>query len=503
MKISNIALSIFISIFMFSGLCWAQNSDNNSDLAVRIGESIVDAQSKSVSFTDLALQMIYNSSQTKFLGNFVDPEDYIVGPGDKFTISFVSDEQTNISCEINSDGGIFIKSVGTIHIGPVTLKNAIEKIALSVKELFAGSPLSIHLTEFRFVKVNISGQVINPGTYYAPATWRVSEIIELAGGFTPEASIRNITLQGNTGQWTADLLKCIAIGDNSANPFLCKGEFVQVPSRRTINRFVSLSGNVNRPGIFELINGDKLSELIAFAGGFIGNFEDLEIIISAADGQEKNRIEIINLATSSYIPVAGDNINIAWKQGRQNLGSVVIFGEVAKPGHYELKSENLNLADLLNLCGGVTPNGISELTQVYRLSWLDGAQNLNTAFDGDNSSLSQGDFKNTTRLSLNPRDNIDQTKIFLMDMDSVYVPEMTGMISVLGAVASPGLISHVAGKDVDYYIDLAGGFGSNADTERVVVINSITGGQMDSSDINELYDGEIIFVPERESQDKR
>ncbi|MEE9442248.1 MAG: SLBB domain-containing protein [candidate division Zixibacteria bacterium] len=504
MKISTIAIFILISFFLFGGLCLAQNPDNNSDLATRIGESIVNAQSKSVSFTEMALQMIYNSSQNKFLGNYVDPEDYIVGPGDRFTIFFISDQLANISCEIKSDGHLFIKSVGQIYIGPITMNEAVEKIKSSAGELFAGSPFTIQLTEFRFVKVNVSGQVKNPGTYYAPATWRISEIIELAGGITPDASIRNIVFRGNKGDWRTDLLRYNAIGDNSTNPLLCKGDFVFVPSRHTINRFVSLSGNVNQPGIIEIIEGDKLSDLIAYAGGLIGNSEDLEIVITSTDGEEKNRVDLASSNASSYIPAAGDNLNITWKQGHQRQGFVVIFGEVARPGRYGLSGDIFNLAELFNLCGGVTPKGIRELTQIYRLSWLDREQSINIAsVDNYNPNSPQNDLKNITRLSLNPRDIMDPIRIILMDRDSVYVPEITGMISVLGAVASPGLIPHINGKDVDYYIVQAGGFGSNANRDKIIIINPSTGGRISIEDTNELFDGEIIYIPEKESQDKR
>ena len=192
MKISNIAIFILFSFFIYNGLCWAQNPDDNTDLAARIGESIVNAQSKSISFTEMALQMIYNGGQNKFLGSYVDPEDYIVGPGDKFTISFVSDQPTDISCEINSDGWVFIKSVGKIQIGPVTLKEAIEKIRISTGELFAGSPFSTQLTEFRFVRVNVSGQVNNPGEFVINPRVDVMQALSMAGGTTAFAALKTL-----------------------------------------------------------------------------------------------------------------------------------------------------------------------------------------------------------------------------------------------------------------------------------------------------------------------
>ncbi|MFH1699544.1 MAG: SLBB domain-containing protein [Candidatus Zixiibacteriota bacterium] len=504
MRLSNIGIFIIIASMLLNGIGMAQNSESNGDLATRIGESIVEAQKQSVSFAELALQMIYNSSQNKFLGNYVDPGDYIVGPGDVFTIYFVSDQEANISCEIKSDGRVFIKSVGQIYIGPVTMKEAIEKITSSAGELFSGSPFTIQLTEFRFVKVNVTGRIKNPGTYYAPATWRVSELIELAGGVTPTASIRNIILRGNTGDWRADLLRYNTIGDNAANPLLCKGDFVFIPSRDSHRRFVSLSGNLNRPAVIEMIEGDHINDLISYAGGVAGNPANMELVISSENGQEKARMNLANLNAASYIAVAGDNLNVMWKQGYEKQGSVVIFGEVIKPGHYGFNGESFNLAELFNLCGGVTAEGISELTQIYRLSWVDREQNLNFApTDNYNLNLSLNDLMRASRLSLNPRDKMDPARIILMNRDSIYVPEITGMISVLGSVALPGLIPHKTGMNVNYYIELAGGVGSSGDPAKIVIINPSTGGRIDSKDIDELFDGEIIYVPEKESQEKR
>jgi len=107
--------------------------------------------------------------QIRFLDTYVNPDQYIVGPGDNLGLFFTSSDIDNVSAEINSDGSIFIKSVGSIEIGHVNLRRTIEIITERVKTVYAHTDFSIRLTGYRVVRLNVIGEVAHPGIYYAPA----------------------------------------------------------------------------------------------------------------------------------------------------------------------------------------------------------------------------------------------------------------------------------------------------------------------------------------------
>jgi protein involved in polysaccharide export with SLBB domain len=450
------------------------------------------------------LQQFYN----RFLDAYIDPSQYIVGPGDGFTIFFTPSDIADISCEINSDGSLFIKSVGHITLANVSLKEALDKIRSEVGRVYAKSDYTVQMTTFRINRINIIGEVVQPGIYYAPAIWRASEVLGLAGGLTPQASLRQIKLTGYGADNPVDLVRFSVLGDRQCNPMACRGNLLTVPNRRDITGFVAVAGVVDKPGIFEYVPGDRLSDLIAYCGGALGSLDDIEAMVSDG-GTEAVRLDGASTAFAAYEPKPGDHIRLAWKKDRRQFGTVVVAGAVMQPGRYPLTRENLLLKDLLQLCGGVSEDAFPELTQVYRRD-LGGASRATTALLDQSESpadevpgLAPDGGSRLTRLSLNPRLPRDPGDIPLMDGDSVFIPKTTGMVMVSGAVASPGLVPYRRGEGVEYYLRQAGGLGFDGDRGRMVVVNTLTGGTISAAEAGTLFDGEILYVPRKESPAKQ
>lgn len=455
----------------------------------------------------LDAEMLQQRFQSLFQNTYVDPEEYIVGPGDRISIFFTSDQIADVGYEINTGGALFIKSVGQIDLGYITLAEAIEKISSRVRESYANAEFAVQLTGFRIVRINIMGEVERPGIYYAPAIWRTSEIIDMAGGYTADALIRKIVLRGFGREYKADIISYQALGDPKNNPLICKGNIIEVPHRNAAGGYISISGKVNRPGAFTFVDGDCLGDLIVFAGNVEGNPADMEIVISLADGVETGRFDAASAEALDWELSPGDNVNLVWKKDRKDFGTVDIFGAVRRPGKYKISKESFTLKDLLQLCGGAGDEGCEEMIRIYRQtrSWALGetSTDLNSPrLDGNDIGVSSINYRPPLRtlISLNPRQPRDPSSLRLIDGDSLYIPYATGMVSVTGAVVSPGLVRHIPGKGVEYYIREAGGPGFDADKNRAVIINPVTGARINASRVDQLLDGEILYIPRKESK---
>lgn len=461
------------------------------------------------SYAEYALDLILRRAPDHGLGVSIDPLEYVIGPGDEFTIFFVSGDISNIICRVGIEGKLFIKSVGSIDISGLALNDAIAEIQTAVRKSFSNTAFDIQLTNFRLVQINVIGEVMRPGIYYAPAVWRASELLDLAGGLTSKASLRKIVLRGAEGEYPVDLLKFGATGDKKANPFICKGTTVTVPSRSAADRHVTLSGLVTRPQVFEISDGDRLADFIAYAHGLAGDFRDMAVSVTSSNETAVRSMDGADPKILDFVPSPGDNILLTWKEGRRKFGTVTILGEVARPGKYTIEGRQFGLNDLLNLCGGFTSEGSPEMIQIYRLT-------PNYASRGSMGNLADGSFSSGTanstgfgeddytynKVSFNPRGSMDFSQLLLSDGDSLIVPRMTGMVSVTGAVASPGLVVFRKGEDVEFYLKEAGGLGFDADKNRMVVFNPNTGGGINADEVGELFDGEILFVPRKESGTK-
>jgi protein involved in polysaccharide export with SLBB domain len=470
--------------------------------------NIIEAQEERPGLIPIGFgpETLMRQFQSSFETTYIDPDKYIVSPGDKFAILFTSNQITDIRCEINTGGNLFVKSVGLIELGHITLKQAIDRISDRVRIIYPKADFTIQLTGFRIVRVNVTGEVKNPGIYYAPAIWRTSEVIDMAGGLTENALVREIKLCGFGHEYTADLVRFNALGDPESNPLICNGSTIEVPHRRSASGHVSISGLVNRPGTFTYVNQDRLTDMIDYAGGLSGPLTDMEIIVSSSGGQEKLRFDGDSSAVLDWKPSMGDNIKLVWKEDRRNFGTVDIFGAVIRPGRFTILQDGFTLADLYRLSGGASAEGCPEMIQIFRRRPAGNASGDISRYaspepdGGDNGDQMIGGPYQLSRVSLNPREVFSADELELIDGDSLYIPYATGMVLVSGAVASPGMVKFSEKKAITYYINKAGGYGFDADKARAVIINPYTGGRISADKANHLFDGEILFIPRKDSK---
>jgi protein involved in polysaccharide export with SLBB domain len=69
--------------------------------------------------------------------------------------------------------------------------------------------------------------------------------------------------------------------------------------------------------------------------------------------------------------------------------------------------------------------------------------------------------------ALKKKDSPDN--LLLMDGDQITIPVRSNVVTVRGAVNAPNVVAYVKGKDIDYYIDQAGGASRVADRRRAFI----------------------------------
>ncbi|MFA7560883.1 MAG: SLBB domain-containing protein [Candidatus Izemoplasmatales bacterium] len=175
----------------------------------------------------------------------------------------------------------------------------------------------------------IRGEVRYPGVYLVPENSIVRTLIESAGGLNETADISGVN--------QAEKLEPHSLIKIPAKTV----EFNDSFKKQTV--FVDIKGEVVNPGVYEVVEGTRVFELIELAGG----------LNSGANVISINQSQVVIDGMSITIPKT-DNPN-------ENLISVQIYGEVKKPGYYKIAQGSLT-SDLINLAGGVLPNAdLSEL----------------------------------------------------------------------------------------------------------------------------------------------
>jgi protein involved in polysaccharide export with SLBB domain len=121
---------------------------------------------------------------------------------------------------------------------------------------------------------------------------------------TPQTSTRNVTVKSANGRVKVyDLFCAERTGDLSQNPYLRPDDVITF---NRLDRSVSIRGAVERPGVYQLLAGENLKDLIeSYACG----------IIPLAD---KTRMELERYVGS--VSVFGDKIRLTESDIQQNYG---------------------------------------------------------------------------------------------------------------------------------------------------------------------------------------
>jgi polysaccharide export outer membrane protein len=331
--------------------------------------------------------------------------------------------------------------------------------------------------------VAVIGNVWSPGKQGLAPGMTIADAIRLAGGPKPDVYLGTVLVDRMRPDSTRVQLRA-ALSDSLGtvmNDFaLQEDDVVQVFAVTEFrpDRYVAIGGAVRKPGRFPYRQGITMRDLVLLAGGLEESAYLKEAEIARLPENRTSRATATTIRVpldSSYLferkpgqvylgppGIAGsaagapeaelkpyDNVLIL-KQPSWDLQRVVtISGEVRFPGQYTLKSRDERLTDLIDRAGGLTTEAFPEGTVFIR------------------SKEHLGRVAIDVPRALKRRNSADN--LLLMDGDRVSVPVKSSVVAVRGAVNAPNVVAYVPGKNIDYYIDQAGGAGRNADRRRAFI----------------------------------
>ena len=445
---------------------------------------------------------------------------YILDFGDELQLQLVGQKSSTDKLSIKRDGSINIEDIGKVFISGLSLGEAVSLIQSRINESFIGVRAFVTLTNVRDIQVIMTGNVFNPGSYTLNGNSNVFHALSIAGGPSELGSFRSIELiRNNKKIETIDLYQTFIFGKPSFNSRLRSGDIIFVNS---VNNVITLSGSVKRPGEYELLPNENLSEVIIFGNG-IDKYADLKNIKldRILDGKIKS-IAITNLTQFNNISSKdGDRIFIRAFPFR----AVEVSGAVLNPGTY-LMNEGDTLMDVIEKSGGYSVNaypfgGIyeNEFTKQINKLAIESLYNdfLDNIFEIQSQSGDDAgkfldvitELKNTPasgRVIANFDINNTENETTIKDGDKITIPEYSNQVYVYGEVASEGTALFSKGEDISFYVDKKGGLNPKADRRSIYVLQP--NGETfrfapqknvfvsKTKDIP-IYPGSIIFVPKQ------
>ncbi len=441
----------------------------------------------------------------------VDPDTYRVGPGDEFAFRH-SDLLDPKILRVGPAGEILFPDAGAVFVAGLTLREAEAKVRESLRSYVRGKGLVFSLYRPRRFRLPVLGEVGRPGVVTVTAPVRASEAIETAGGIAPGGARRGIIVRRGADSLRVDLVRYGTAGDLSGNPLVFETDVIFVPAA---GRYVEILGSVAHPGRYDLVPGDRVSDLISLAGGALPQaaLDRAELERFDAMGSPARRTILLSaeagLARAPEDPELSelDRVFIP-SRGRYKDGAVVdVFGEAAHPGPYSIREGVDGVRTILQRAGGLT-----EFADLSRASIERRAESAarDTAFlrlaESHDGILTDED-RRYVKLRARERDAVSAdllgaSDIALFDGDRIVIPRRYPSVSVQGEVRAPGLVPYEPGRRADDYVRAAGGFTDRANKGQVRVTVARTGQQMKTGDAGAIGSGDTVWVPAKPERSK-
>ncbi len=401
---------------------------------------------------------LFRQANSLFLPNLDGPVDagYRLGPGDQLVLILTGDVELAHTLEVTREGFIVIPQVGQIGVANLTLGQLEDLLYTRLGRAYSGvrrgadatTRFSLSVSRLRSNQIFVAGDVMMPGSYRVTSAGTALTALYAAGGPSDDGSLRRVEVRrGGALVSTLDVYDYLLRGDGSRDVRLQQGDVVFVAAHQ---RRARVDGQVTRPAIYELKDGETLTDLVKAAGGLTAQANSrrliIERILPAAErsaGRDRGVIEVA-LEPASAVPAIriedGDVVRVATISDRIR-GSIAVRGHVWTEGRQGF-APGLTLEQALRRAGGLKPDGYVGTVLVSRLN-----------ADSTRMQL-RAILRDTTGATLEP--------FLLSDDDEITVYSLTSMrpdryVSVSGSVRNSGRFPWKQGMTIRDLVLTAGG----------------------------------------------
>jgi polysaccharide export outer membrane protein len=445
-------------------------------------------------------------------------QEYLIGAGDELQIRGWGMVDIDVSAKVDRSGAVYIPRVGSIMVSGIKYGDLQGYLKKAVAKQYNNFELTVSVAQTHALQVYVVGHAVRPGTYTMSSMSTLLNALFTSGGPDATGSMRNIALKrGGKTVGVFDMYDMLGKGDKNSDLNLRDGDVIYIPE---VGPMVALTGNVKRPGIYELKGEATLADVMNWSGGFDSSAQTKQVVVEKnVNNQYKVIADIVATDAAvntqlAAVPVRPTDIlrvfapeSIAVEAQVVNA-YVRVAGEVNQTGVIALK-KNETLRELMVRLGGPNENGYLYATKLTRESVRrsqelklrevaerferdlesNATQRLSASTDPGNAVKvtaeveqqrnivkKMKEIKAEGRIALALDSSLAQVKnlpdLPLQDGDSIYVPRRPGTVEVLGSVFQQNSFVYRSNSNVDDYVKQAGGLNNNADKSEIYVLRA-------------------------------
>jgi protein involved in polysaccharide export with SLBB domain len=321
----------------------------------------------------------------------------------------------------------------------------------------------------------IFGSVRRPAIYELKHEKTAEQLLDIAGGATPDADEKLAELEHINGSRLREMLNINLTTNEGRNTELTNGDKLRVPGiRPTLEDSVELAGDVFRPGAFQFRAGLRFSDIInsfdelrpsadrhyVMIRREVPPEETVEVISvdlerallargSAADPllQPRDRIIVLDLTANRSRAVAPIIADLEQQSSASKPAQVVVtFGDIKVPGRYPLEPA-MRVSDLIRAGGSLEDSAYTGEAELTHYEVIDGKERQTAMVSVDLLAIHRGD--PSADFLLKPYD------VLLIKKTPQW--ETPGTILLSGEVRHPGRYPILRGETLASVLKRAGG----------------------------------------------
>ena len=372
--------------------------------------------------------------------------------------------------------------------------------------------------------VEIKGAVFRPGMYnLGEQINSVRTLIEHAEGLTEDAFTNRAVMHRMKQDRNLEVISVDLAGIMSGKlpdiP-LKENDVLFIPTRqdKSIERTLTIRGEVQYPGIYKYAENETVEDFVLQAGGLTDKASTVNVMVSRrvkdATAMRPDSIIAQNFTLSlkdgfiidgkeGFKLMPFDEVLIRKSPAYSEQQNVAIEGEVMFSGAYALSRRNARLSDLFLKAGGATDQAYIKGARLIRranaterermqavlrmqreqqqknllqlaASSSNGSNLQQIAQGAQNAELEKFNVPDEYPVGIdlaealaNPGSDAD---VVLREGDRLVVPQYNGTVKINGAVMYANTVAYEKGKSVNYYINEAGGYASDATKRKAYII---------------------------------
>jgi len=280
------------------------------------------------------------------------PDGYVVGPGDEVSIVISGSFSAAHRATVDRDGRLRFPDAPVIEVGGREFRELEQLITAAYAVQRRAFEVSVGLGRLRRIRVQVAGQVANPGFVEIPAMGTPITAVRAAGGVNKAGSLRRLQLRrAGALLREVDAYDFLLTGDAAGLPTLRDDDLLFVPP---IGATYAIHGAVAQAGIYELHERLTLAAAMQRAGGVTAFAFTPRVQVERTEAGRGRVIEDVALdeAGRARLLADGDVVAVGDVDSRQQA-IVDVEGEVVRPGRYQHRS-GLRLRQLIELADGLT-----------------------------------------------------------------------------------------------------------------------------------------------------